>query len=69
MQVSGDDAAHFLQGLVTCDVKHLEPGQAAFGALLTPQGKVLFDFFVIGSIEGYLIDIAASLEEKTSSVG
>ena len=63
VRVSGDDAAHFLQGLVTCDVEHLQAGQAAFGALLSPQGKVLFDFFVIGSIEGYLIDIAASLEE------
>ena len=62
VRVSGDDAGQFLQGLVTCDVEHLEPGQAAFGALLSPQGKVLFDFFIIGSIGGYLIDLAASLE-------
>ncbi|MEZ5872516.1 MAG: folate-binding protein [Nitratireductor sp.] len=63
VRISGDDASHFLQGLVTCDVENLEPGQAAFGALLSPQGKVMFDFFVIGSIQGYLIDISASLED------
>jgi tRNA-modifying protein YgfZ len=46
VRVSGAEARSFLDGLVTCDVKGLAPGQARHGALLTPQGKVLFDFFL-----------------------
>jgi tRNA-modifying protein YgfZ len=46
LSVSGDDAASFLHGLVTNDVEHLEAGQARFAALLTPQGKILFDFII-----------------------
>ena len=34
----------------------LEAGQASYAGLLTPQGKVLFDFFVIREAQGYLID-------------
>ena len=47
ISVSGPDARAFLQNLVTCDIDPLTPGDAAFGALLTPQGKILFDFFVV----------------------
>ena len=46
LSVAGEDAAGFLQGLVTNDVEHVAPGQACYAALLTPQGKILFDFFV-----------------------
>ena len=46
LSVVGSDARAFLQNLVTCDVDALSPGTAAFGALLTPQGKILFDFLI-----------------------
>ena len=39
VQVSGEDARDFLNGLVTTDVDALQPGLGRFGALLTPQGK------------------------------
>jgi folate-binding protein YgfZ len=44
--VSGQDAQEFLQALITTDLDLLEDGEAKPGALLTPQGKVLFDFMV-----------------------
>jgi folate-binding protein YgfZ len=44
--VAGDDAKSFLQGLVTNDVAGLVPGQAAYAALLSAQGKILADFLV-----------------------
>lgn len=56
LRISGADARHFLQGIVTCDVDGVEQGDAAFGALLTPQGKILFDFFLIRTPDGYLVD-------------
>jgi len=46
VKVTGEDARRFLHGLVTADVDALEPGQARFAALLTPQGKIIADFIV-----------------------
>ncbi len=48
LKVSGEDARRFLDGLVTCDMDAVTPERAAYGALLTPQGKIIVDFFVIG---------------------
>jgi folate-binding protein YgfZ len=57
LSLKGEDATAFLQGLVTKDVSG---SQAAFAALLTPQGKILFDFFLVPVEGGYLIDCNAS---------
>lgn len=46
VRVSGEDAKTFLDGLVTCDIDRVSPEHARLGALLTPQGKILFDFIV-----------------------
>jgi folate-binding protein YgfZ len=46
LSLQGEDAAGFLNALVSNDVTGLQPGQAAYTALLTPQGKFLYDFFV-----------------------
>ncbi len=47
VEVSGPDATDFLQGLVTNDVDHEQEGETLFAGLLTPQGKILCEFFVI----------------------
>lgn len=53
----GEDVAGFLQGLVTNDVKGALP---VWTALLSPQGKVLFDFLVWpDSVDALLIDCEA----------
>jgi tRNA-modifying protein YgfZ len=46
IKVAGDGARNFLHGLVTADMLELTPGAARFCALLTPQGKIIADFFV-----------------------
>lgn len=56
LRVSGPDAQSFLQGILTQDVETLAPGEAAFSALLTPQGKILFDFILVADGEGFLLD-------------
>lgn len=58
--VTGEEASAFLQSLVTCDVAGLEEGAAAYGGLLTPQGKILFDFFMLATAEGFLVDCAGA---------
>ncbi|MGA0608142.1 YgfZ/GcvT domain-containing protein [Phenylobacterium sp. VNQ135] len=57
--IGGPDWRPFLQGLLTQDVETLEPGEARFGALLTPQGRLLYDLFLVGTEDGALIDVAA----------
>jgi hypothetical protein len=63
IRVTGEDAATFLQGLLTNDVKKLIPGEARYAGLLTPQGKILFDMIVVripsGSGAAFLVDCAA----------
>jgi len=57
--VAGPDWRDFLQGLITQDVETLKPGEARFGALLTPQGRLLYDLFVVGRDEGCWLDVLA----------
>ena len=44
--LGGPDAERFLQNIITTDLDALREGEARPGALLTPQGKILFDFLV-----------------------
>jgi len=57
--VTGSDWRSFLQGLLTQDVETLATGELRFAALLTPQGKLLYDLFVAGTEDGALLDVAA----------
>jgi folate-binding protein YgfZ len=65
LKVVGDDARKFLHGLVTADMLGLAPGTARFGALLTPQGKIIADFFVTEAPQseggGFFLDIPRAL--------
>ena len=44
--VSGPEAEHFLQNILTVDLDALKDGETKPGALLAPQGKILFDFLI-----------------------
>lgn len=56
VRVAGADSAKLLLGLITADMDRLEKQSAIFGGLLTPQGKILFDFFVVRAEEGYMLE-------------
>jgi folate-binding protein YgfZ len=56
--VSGPAAHSFLQGLITNDIDKAKPGGALHAGQLTPQGKILFDFFVVPAADGFLLEIA-----------
>lgn len=62
IEISGEDRLHFLQGLITNDVKGLETG-AVYAALLTPQGKFMVDFFLVPEGDVILMDLPASQAE------
>jgi len=58
LELSGEDRVAFLQGLVTNDVKRLSNG-LVYAALLSPQGKYLFDFFLLEQGGVIWLDVAA----------
>lgn len=65
IKVVGDDARKFLNGLVTCDMGKVSPAAARFGALLTPQGKIIADFIIAEAAEedggGFFLDCPRAL--------
>lgn len=67
IKVAGEDARNFLNGLITTDVDRLKPGLGRFGALLTPQGKIIVDFLITevpaGHGGGFLIDCPKALAD------
>jgi tRNA-modifying protein YgfZ len=58
LRVRGPDARKFLQGLITNDIGKADGAAAIHAGLLSPQGKILFDFFVVADGDGLLIDAA-----------
>ena len=60
LKVTGAECEDFLQNLVTQDVTRAQPQVAA---LLTPQGKLAFDFILQPVEEDFLIDCAADSAE------
>lgn len=66
LRASGEDVRGFLQGLVTNDVASLAPGRPLWAGLLTPQGKVLFDFLLWADGSDVLIDVEAAQVEAVS---
>ena len=70
LEVSGEDRIAFLQGLVTNDVTKATDRRAIFAALLTAQGRYLFDFFIFGLGEAlYLETEAARLPDLQRRLG
>jgi folate-binding protein YgfZ len=60
MRIAGVEATGFLHRLATNSILGIRPGEGRYAAILTPQGKLLFDFFVVslpeGPEAGYLLD-------------
>ncbi len=56
ISIIGEDAREYLQNIITNDIDKVSSSSSIFSALLSPQGKYLFDFFVIKNDRGYLLD-------------
>ena len=57
LQITGDDAHIFLQGLITNNIEWVTSKRSIYACLLTPQGKYLYDFFISAVSGGFLLDI------------
>ena len=59
VSITGDDAAKLLQGVITNDMSAFETGAAAIHAgLLSAQGKIQHEFFVVKAGDGFLLETA-----------
>jgi len=63
LSLSGEDATIFLQGLISNDARKLEKGEAIYATLLSPQGKFLYDFFLVKVSDRIWLDCEAARAE------
>lgn len=63
LALTGEDRSHFLQGLITQDITHLRDNRGLFAAILSPQGKILHDFFLLAHGDSILLDTNAAQKE------
>jgi len=54
--IEGLDTKDFLQNIISNDVNKVSESGSIFSGIFTPQGKYLYEFFIIKSSEGYLLD-------------
>ena len=67
ISVSGSDSTSFLQNVITNDINKLNESNSLYSALLTPQGKYLYDFFILKHEKNYLIDCESETAENLLS--
>ena len=56
LYINGDDAKEFLQNIITNNIENVTEDKSCFAALLSPQGKYLYDFIVVKHKSGYFLD-------------
>ena len=56
IQVNGAEAKDFLQNIVTNDIEKVNNSSTIFTSILTPQGKYLFEFFILKLKDSYLVE-------------
>jgi folate-binding protein YgfZ len=64
ISISGKDAREYLQNIITNDINKVSKTSSIFAALLSPQGKYLFEFFIIKSNNGYFLDCEKRITEE-----
>ena len=64
ISVLGKDSKEFLQNIITNDINIVNKDNSIFSGIFTPQGKYLFDFFLINSENGYFIDCDGNMTKK-----
>ena len=63
IKINGDEAKSFLQNIVTNDIEKITDNFTLFSSIFTPQGKYLYEFFILKFEDGYLLEC----EKKVTS--
>ena len=68
ISLTGGDRVRWLNGMVTNNVRDLEPGRGVYAFLLNPQGHILGDLYAYNRGESLLVDTDQSQVEKILAV-
>ena len=63
LYINGEDAKEFLQNIITNNIENVSENRSCFSALLTPQGKYLYDFIIIKHKLGYILDCEKNIDD------
>jgi len=61
IKINGEEAKDFLQNIVTNDIEKIKENFTLFSSILTPQGKYLYEFFILKLEDGYLLECEKSI--------
>ena len=64
ISVLGKDSKEFLQNIITNDINIVNKDNSIFSGIFTPQGKYLYEFFIIKSNDGYFLDCSGEFVEE-----
>ncbi len=56
IKISGKDSLLFLNNIISSDLEKINLEELFITTLLSPQGKILFDFFIIKNEDNYFIE-------------
>jgi len=63
ISIEGPDAKNFLQNIISNDINKVSISSSVFAGIFTPQGKYLYEFFIIKNSEGFLLDCDNTFKE------
>jgi len=64
IQINGDEAKEFLQNIVTNDIEKISEKFTLFSSIFTPQGKYLYEFFILKFADGYLLECEKNVVQE-----
>ena len=64
IQINGDEAKIFLQNIVTNDIEKITNNCTLFSSIFTPQGKYLYEFFILKFKDGYLLECEKNITSE-----
>ena len=64
VKINGDEAKSFLQNIVTNDIEKITDSLTLFSSIFTPQGKYLYEFFILKFENGYLLECEKKLTSE-----
>lgn len=56
IKISGKDRYEFLQGIISNDIKYVDNGKPIYSSILSPQGRFLYDFFIVKYQNFFLLE-------------
>ena len=62
--IEGPDTKDFLQNIISNDVNKVSESSSVFSGIFTPQGKYLYEFFIIKNSEGFFLDCDNTFKEE-----